>query len=510
MLIWFTPACSKGVKEEASSATRSNKTKGKSKGGDVIIQDALSGKWYSSDRDSLTTEIKRYIDKAKEKTFEKKVQMGLVPHAGLLYSGPVAAYTYKAFMGRHIDTVIILGIFHRFYADYVFLPSSGEVKTPLGSIKIDEEATDYLSNYSCFGFTEGILSQLNSYGENSLELNFPFIKYSFPEAKVVPIYFSHASKEDREMVAHAIASYMKETKKEVIVLLSSDLSHFNHASIAERKDKATLEGVLDGDVKKWYNDVERTEGACGRDPISTGMMIAKELGLKPEILHYAHSGDVTGDTTQVVGYGSIVWTGDVEKKKPTVDSTGSMDVPKDVRKKMLVYVRKAITEYVVNGKRLKIEDKEPIWDEKVGLFVTLKKNEDLRGCIGFIEGVATLRETLVEMAISASTKDPRFESVTKDEIDNLSIEISVLSPLYLVKDIDEIKVGRDGLIIKRGFYQGLLLPQVATEYNWNREEFLSHTCEKAGLPRDAWKDKKSEIRRFSATVFSEESEGITR
>jgi len=265
-----------------------------------------------------------------------------------------------------------------------------------------------------------------------------------------------------------------------------------------------------GSKKKWYNDVERTEGACGRDPISTGMMIAKELGLKPEILHYAHSGDVTGDTTQVVGYGSIVWTGDVEKKKPTVDSTGSMDVPKDVRKKMLVYVRKAITEYVVNGKRLKIEDKEPIWDEKVGLFVTLKKNEDLRGCIGFIEGVATLRETLVEMAISASTKDPRFESVTKDEIDNLSIEISVLSPLYLVKDIDEIKVGRDGLIIKRGFYQGLLLPQVATEYNWNREEFLSHTCEKAGLPRDAWKDKKSEIRRFSATVFSEESEGITR
>lgn len=147
--------------------------------------------------------------------------------------------------------------------------------------------------------------------------------------------------------------------------------------------------------------------------------------------------------------------------------------------------------------------KNPSLIEKCGAFVTLHSNGELRGCIGYIEGIIPLFETVQEVAVKAALEDPRFEPVTVDELDNIDLEISVLSPLKKIKDVNKIEVGKHGLVIKRGYSRGLLLPQVAVEYNWDREAFLSHTCRKAGIGADQWKDQATEIYIFSAEIFSE-------
>ena len=141
--------------------------------------------------------------------------------------------------------------------------------------------------------------------------------------------------------------------------------------------------------------------------------------------------------------------------------------------------------------------------EKRGAFVTLKKHGHLRGCIGYIKAVKPLWETVQEMAVAAAFHDPRFPSLKPDEIQDLTFEISVLSPLKRIKDINEIEVGKHGLYIVRGYNSGLLLPQVAVEYGWDRETFLQETCYKAGLPMQAWMDKETEIYIFSADYFGD-------
>lgn len=141
--------------------------------------------------------------------------------------------------------------------------------------------------------------------------------------------------------------------------------------------------------------------------------------------------------------------------------------------------------------------------EKRGIFVTLHKNGELRGCIGYVIGVAPLNTAVVEMALAASREDPRFPPVTKEETDSIEIEISVLTPPEKILDPGDVTVGKDGLIIKKGLRQGLLLPQVAVEWGWDRETFLDHACIKAGLPAKSWKSPGVEIFKFSAQVFSE-------
>jgi AmmeMemoRadiSam system protein A len=141
---------------------------------------------------------------------------------------------------------------------------------------------------------------------------------------------------------------------------------------------------------------------------------------------------------------------------------------------------------------------------KSGIFVTLEMHKQLRGCIGYVEGVRPLYEAVADMARSAAFEDPRFTPVQEDEIDAIEIEISVLSPLQQITSTDEIEVGVHGLIIEQGIYKGLLLPQVAVEYGWDRETFLQHTCQKAGLPPEAWKESTTKISVFSAEIFSEE------
>ena len=139
--------------------------------------------------------------------------------------------------------------------------------------------------------------------------------------------------------------------------------------------------------------------------------------------------------------------------------------------------------------------------------MTLRQDGRLRGCIGSFVGTGPLIDTVREMAISASTRDPRFPPLTTAELEEVDLEISVLSPLRQIDDPSEIEVGRHGIFITRGFHSGVLLPQVATEYGWDRETFLEHTCAKAGLPADAWRDPETQIEVFEAQVFGEKERG---
>jgi AmmeMemoRadiSam system protein A len=170
---------------------------------------------------------------------------------------------------------------------------------------------------------------------------------------------------------------------------------------------------------------------------------------------------------------------------------------------LLDIVKKTINSKLNNKIPPKLTIDSETLKEKRGAFVTLKKRGHLRGCIGYIKAVKPLWETVQEMAVAAAFHDPRFPSLKPEELKDLSFEISVLSPLKRIRDVKEIAVGKDGLYIVRGYNSGLLLPQVAVEYNWDRETFLSETCYKAGLPPQAWMDAETEIYIFSADYFGD-------
>jgi AmmeMemoRadiSam system protein A len=223
-------------------------------------------------------------------------------------------------------------------------------------------------------------------------------------------------------------------------------------------------------------------------------------------LESTSSGDVTGDKSgYVVGYGAWVFSGSELKKIESEESESAFDfnLTKEDKEKLLTIARKTVNEYVKNKKTPDFTIENEILQKKCGAFVTLKKkNGALRGCIGHIVAEQPLFLVIRDMAIAAATQDYRFPPVASSELDDIEIEISVLTPMQRVNNVDEIKVGRDGLLIKRGYMSGLLLPQVPVEQGWDKATFLEHTCYKAGLPADAWKS--SELWKFQAIVFSEE------
>ncbi len=171
---------------------------------------------------------------------------------------------------------------------------------------------------------------------------------------------------------------------------------------------------------------------------------------------------------------------------------------------LLNLARDTINQWVTKQIRPNLPEAKGVLGEHRGAFVTLHKNGQLRGCIGSLIGRAPLVDTIQEMAIAASTSDPRFQPVAKAELEEIDIEISVLSPMRQIKDVSEIEVGEHGILMTRGINSGVLLPQVAKEYGWDRHTFLKHTCQKAALPEDAWQDPKTKIEIFSAQIFGEQ------
>jgi AmmeMemoRadiSam system protein A len=292
------------------------------------------------------------------------------------------------------------------------------------------------------------------------------------------------------------------------------MSHYPAYEDANEIDVMTGQLIKRGDIdglEAYIEEVKRRDIpneqtlCCGIDGVKTVMEMRNILGEGEfRILKYANSGDSgLGDKSRVVGYLSMLMSiaGVSEERKAMTMKDEYLT--KDEKRKLLAIAKGSILGAVTGKSQPKVEITEERLKENCGAFVTIKKHGQLRGCIGYIIAAKPLHETVKDVAASAAINDPRFRPVSKSELGELELEISALTPLRRIHSVEEIEVGKHGLYMKRGFYSGLLLPQVATEYGWDKEIFLEHTCRKAGLPKDAWKDPSTEIYIFSAEVFDE-------
>jgi AmmeMemoRadiSam system protein B/AmmeMemoRadiSam system protein A len=474
---------------------------GKEMGMKEIREPALAGSWYPGDPEILSRDVKRYLENAKKEKVDGEIVALVSPHAGYMYSGQVAAYAYKLIEGKSFDTVVVVGPSHRFPFKGASLWDRGGFRTPLGVVPVDDELSKKLmEKRKEIRFIPEAHNQ-----ENSLELQIPFLQTVLKSFKLVPIAMEPDwSWETCQYLASAIAETVR--GKKVLLVASTDLSHYYTYNIAIELDRIFLNHIERFDIEGLNRDLKsnRTE-ACGGGPVVTIMLAAKTLGANQgKVLKYLNSGDVTGDRSRVVGYAAGVFyktVGGKEKMKEEKKVGVDLGLTEE-EKKTLHHIAKTVIENKARGKAVpefKIES--PILKENRGAFVTIQKKRQLRGCIGYIEGHGPLHKTIEEMAEAAAFRDPRFSPVKEKELPELDIEISVLTPLKRIKDVNEIQVGKHGIYIVRGMWAGLLLPQVATEYGWDRLAFLEHTCQKAGLPPNAWKEKDIEIYIFSADIF---------
>lgn len=458
-----------------------------------VKKPAVSGTFYPSSKEELEGTVDKFVYGADVKTENKEIIGAISPHAGYIYSGAVAGYTYKAIKEKKVKLVILVGPSHFEFFNGISVYNRGAFQTPLGNVGIDAEfANRLIQENPKITFYPKAFSQ-----EHSLEVQLPFLQRTLSDFKIVPVLIGNPSFENCKLLSDAIVKVLN-NRKDALIIASTDLSHYHTYEEALRRDNFTLSEVSQLDPDRFFRDYSK-EGIelCGLGAVLTTMMVSNSLGAnKFEILKYANSGDATGDRYRVVGYASGIFTAEPKK-------TEEVDMLNENQKNRLLFIaRNSIENYLKKGSKPQVSETDPGLLEEKGAFVTLTKQGELRGCIGSIYPTAPLYKTVSDMAIEAATGDPRFPQLSLEELKEIEIEISALSPLEKIDDISKIKVGTHGLLIRKGFYSGLLLPQVAAEYNWTKEEFLEHTCYKAGLNKDAWK-KGADIYIFSALVFGE-------
>lgn len=471
-----------------------------------VREPAVAGGFYPADPEVLSRVVDSFLAEAPAVPIDaKRVVALVVPHAGYVYSGRTAGKAYGLLRGISVDTVLLVGPSH-------FVPVRGVVvypgegfRTPLGVVPVDEEVRERLisSCRECFSVSEAPFIR-----EHSLEVQVPFIQRVFPRAKILPLVVNDL---DQILIKKAVRAVARACRgRRVLVVASSDLSHYH-----PRERARQLDGIFRRDLEMFAPErmLEDLAGrrceACGGAGVVLALAAAREMGgRKVFVVDYSDSGDVTGDTGSVVGYISAVVLrpagekeGRVKMEKKALKGPRYLTV--EERKELLEIARKTLEVYLDTGRMPDVEVRNPALRKEGAAFVTLEKGNRLRGCIGYTEPRFPLYRTVMECAIAAATEDPRFPPVTREELDDLTIEISVLTPFREVEKIDEIEVGRHGLMVIKGFHRGLLLPQVPVEYGWDRETFLSQTCVKAGLPPDEWK-KGVKILSFEAEVFGEE------
>ena len=370
------------------------------------------------------------------------------------------------------------------------------IKFPWDSFSINEELANQLINTSdLFSYVPQAHVK-----EHSLEVQLPFLKTVLGDFKLLPIVMGSNDFSTCKAIAEILYQTLKD--QSVLIVASTDLSHFHPYEQAVNLDRIVLDYVKNYDPEGLFKAIDSSKcEACGADPLVTTMLLAQKLGAtRSQILNYANSGDVSGDKSQVVGYMSAALYNDAPTDKST-HSGGKMGLSEEDKKTLHTIARSAIESHCLGKPSPDIPISSQVLKEKRGAFVTLHNRENLRGCIGYIRAQKPLHQTIREMARAAAFQDSRFKPVTEAELGDLEIEISVLTPLEKVSDLEDITVGEHGIYIIKDHHSGLLLPQVATEQKWDRESFLKHTCTKAGLPEDAWKDKATEIYIFSADIF---------
>ncbi|MGM0485097.1 MAG: AmmeMemoRadiSam system protein B [Candidatus Krumholzibacteriota bacterium] len=483
-----------------------------------IRKPAFAGSFYPGDPVELRSAIEDYLERAEPEKIDGKVLAIVSPHAGYRYSGPTAGFGYKLISGKQYEKVVVIAPSHRESFSFCSIFDGDYYSTPLGKVEVDTDLADRIASGSdrVRISSSGHGSSVPQFSEHSLEVQIPFLQSVLEDFKLVPIVMGGQDLENIDELAGALAEALKGTR--FLIVASTDLSHFHSAGEAERLDRVFINHLSEFDFDSLSNAIySRKTEACGYGPVLAAMKASAKLGADSCIpLNYSHSGDVTGDNDRVVGYLSAAFvdrnsadTGDDEERSESARPEKESGSLSDEDRKFLLRYARQVLDRKLNGKDISLEiPSSPLFGEKRGGFVTLKKDGQLRGCIGYIMPLKPLIQTIADNAESAALRDPRFPPVTGSELSGLSIEISVLSPVRDIKDPEKVEVGKHGLIMSRGNRSGVLLPQVPVEWGWNREEFLGHTCRKAGLPSDCWKMPDTRIQAFTADVFSEEDFGL--
>ena len=482
---------------------------------------AVAGQFYPADKDRLEFRIKKYLNEAvspalpgiKEGKGEQngKIRAIMVPHAGYEYSGPVAAYAYREIKGLRYTRVILLSNSHTSYFEGAGIDNSDAWETPLGTIAVDKVFSEKLVNSN-----PKIRYNLEAHKkDHTLEVQLPFLQVALePGFKIVPLVLGNM---DGGSLPGVIKTIKDNLGPDDLIVVSSDMSHYPVYEDANRIDTKTLEAIrgldtakLDENISSALNSgVANEETAlCGIGGVKAVMAIAGEMGWVAEILKYANSGDVEiGDKSRVVGYGAMAFR-DMknisENKKENESDETIVDLTLEQRKELLRIARETVESHVQNKVIPDFTISDERLNRKEGAFVTLRKNGELRGCIGQIEPSSkALWQVVREMAIAACSRDNRFAPVSSGELSAIEYEISVLSVPEKIDSWEKVELGRHGVIVSKDIQSGVFLPQVAQETGWHKELFLSELCsQKAGLPRDCYKnDPEVILEVFSAQVF---------
>ncbi len=497
-----------------------------------VRRPAVAGLFYPGNKKALINQIDKFLKNVPNKKEKGKLLALIVPHAGYIYSGQVAAYAYKELLNRDFSTVIIIGPSHYLRFSGVSVDRRDFWQTPLGKVAVDKKLAERLikEDKRIKFYPDAHLK------EHSIEVEIPFLQRTLKDFKIVPIVMGEQSRETCQILSQALIKNIEE--RNILLIASSDMSHYHPYREACRMDRLALSDLEKYDLKTLSRHLARGEcELCGAGAVMVVMEVAKASGAdRVKILKYANSGDVTGNKSRVVGYGAVAilkstpdlirgkndevvasrrrsnlkiatssTSGGLLAMTPKSKVKGGEMLNEEQQRELLKIARETIKTWLEKRRKLKLPAVDSQFQEKRGVFVTLRKNEQLRGCIGMILPEKPLAEAVVDMAIESATADPRFPPLSLRELKEIKIEISVLTVPERVKDYRKIELGRDGVIVKRGFQQGVFLPQVATETGWTREEFLQNLCShKAGLSENAYKEKDTELYTFQAQVFSEE------
>lgn len=402
----------------------------------MIRKPVVAGHFYPKSPSQLEEMIAGMVD---EKATKEEV-VGLVsPHAGYIYSGPVAGATISRIKFK--DTFIIMGPNHTGMGKPFSIMTEGVWQTPLGDVEIDSELGRRILVSSAH-LEEDL--EIHQY-EHSVEVQLPFLQYFKRDFRLVPIVLSHADDDVYKEIGRGIAKAIKESGRDAIIIASSDMTHYEPQASAQNKDSQAIEAILALDEDELLRRInEFNISMCGYAPVISLISAAKELGAKgAELIKYQTSGDTSGDYSSVVGYAGIIL--------------------KSAEMSPLVKLAKGTVEtYVRKGKITQPPDKlTSEMKKQAGVFVSLHKFGQLRGCIGTFEPTQkNVAEEIIANAISSATRDPRFPTVAPNELKDLEYSVDVLTKPRPVKSKARLDPKKYGLIVECGFRRGLLLPDL--------------------------------------------------
>jgi AmmeMemoRadiSam system protein B/AmmeMemoRadiSam system protein A len=474
-----------------------------SRSGDGVRTPAVAGTFYPADADELRREVESYLQRAKAPEVKEPILAALAPHAGYHYSAQVAAYVHQAIRDVPFDTLVVIGHDSHAKGIVAILPKAKTFTTPLGEVAVDTELAKAMVEHS----RRIIYHEPAHARDHTIEVHLPFLQVLGRTCQVLPVLFGEPTVEHVEALVEALRTCRGDRR--LFILASTDLCHYPPAQVARELDAKTLDKVKGLDPKELFSYLDEHRSGrhgvqtamCASGGVATAIEYAKADGnAEFRLLKTANSGDVGGDQGRVVGYAAGLFV-----RAPAAKKEAGFSLPKDVCQELLALARRRI-ETAVDGERL---DYQPpaamakVMREPAAVFATLHLKGRLRGCIGTTVAREPLWQAVYGMAHSAAFHDPRFAAVTRAEVGDLHIEISVLSPPVPVKGPDDIVPKKHGVIVHRGHQSGLFLPQVWEQLP-DKEEFLTILCQqKAHLPGNAWRDGSAQLSVFTVFAFAE-------